>query len=262
MHDLNEGILLRCQRCGVVAFSPRPTEQELQAFYDSGYHDVFSKSTMADNVFARNRYQALVKVLEQHVPHLLKSPKRTLIDVGCGTGDFLWAAQQAGWQVTGTELAMEAVNRASQKINARVFQGDITTLNLPENSYDMVTSFHVIEHLLHPISQLKRCYELLTSGGVFLVETPNIKSLGARLRGKKWSHIIPPEHIIYFSPASLKYALKQAGFEKVFVYTVAPQVVESTAQWPFPIRKMAEFIYQTVPKIGLGAAVQAIAFKP
>lgn len=260
-HTIDSGVLLKCHRCGVVAFFPRPTYEELNAFYNGGYHDDFSQSTMADGLFAQNRYQALEQTLTRYASELIAKPERMLLDVGCGTGDFLWAAQQSGWQVTGTELATDAVQRASQRINSQVFQGDITHIDLP-NTYDMVTSYHVIEHLLEPLAQLRRCYELLNSGGVLLVETPNIKSLGARLRGRKWSHIIPPEHIIYFSPASLKYALKQAGFEKVVVYTVAPQVVESTAHWPFPFKKIADSIYQIVPNIGLGAAVQAIAFKP
>ncbi|MFG6100447.1 class I SAM-dependent methyltransferase [Leptothoe sp. ISB3NOV94-8A] len=262
LHSLEYGTLLSCQCCGVVAFSPRPTDEELQAFYNSGYHDDFSKSAMADTLFAQNRYQALEKVLRRYAPDLVATPRQTLLDVGCGTGDFLMAAQQADWSVTGTDLATAAVERANQKIGGKVFQGDITVLDLPSCAYDLITSYHVIEHLLEPVTQLRRCYELLTTGGVLFLETPNIGSLGARLRGKQWSHIIPPEHIIYFSPFSLKYALNQAGFERVIVYTTAPQVVERTAHWPFPLKKMADFIYQIVPHIGLGAAVQAIAFKP
>ncbi|EKV03436.1 methyltransferase family protein [Leptolyngbya sp. PCC 7375] len=262
LHSLEDGTLLSCQFCGVVAFFPRPTCEELKAFYDGGYHDTFSKSVMAESIFAQHRYQALVKKMHCYAPDLMTKKKRTLLDVGCGTGDFLQVVQQAGWHVTGTELALDAVNRANQKVSGNVFQGDITDLALPCCSYDLVTSYHVIEHLLEPIAQLRRCYELLASGGLLFLETPNIGSLGARLRGKRWSHIIPPEHIIYFSPFSLKYALNQAGFEHFVVYTTAPQVIESTAHWPFPLKKMADFIYQIVPHIGLGAAVQAIAFKP
>lgn len=261
LHTLENGVLLTCQTCSVVAFSPRPTKQEIQAFYDSGYHDSFSQSTMADSLFAKHRYQALEKLLNQHAPALLAKIEPTLLDIGCGTGDFLSAAQQAGWQVAGTEVARDAVHRASRKINSQVAHGDITELDLPESFYDLVTSYHVIEHLLEPINQLKRCYELLAPGGLLLVETPNIGSLGARLRGKQWSHIIPPEHIIYFSPASLKNALKQAGFKQVVVYTIAPQVINSIDHWPFPLKTMADLIYQIAPNIGLGAAVQALAFK-
>lgn len=262
LYSLEDGALLTCRGCGVVAFAPRPTAEELQIFYDSGYHDTFSQSVMANNIFAQKRYQSLEQSLERYAPNLVTQTSRTLLDVGCGTGKFLQVAQQAGWLVTGTELAADAVNRARQKISGDVFQGDIATITLPLSSYNLVTSYHVIEHLLDPATQLRRCYELLTSGGLLLVETPNIASLGARLRGKRWSHIIPPEHIIYFSPASLKYALKQAGFEQVVVNTIAPQMVESTAKWPWPLKNMANFVYRMVPYIGLGAAVQAIAFKP
>lgn len=261
LHSLNDGVLVTCQSCGVVTFAPRPTLEELEAFYNNGYHDKFSESAMANERFAQNRYQSLVQMLYRYAPKLVMQTERKLLDVGCGTGDFLQVAQQAGWNVTGTELAKDAVDRASEKVGGHILQGDITDIDLSDGSYNLVTSYHVVEHLLDPIAQLKRCHELLAPGGLLFVETPNIQSLGARLRGKNWSHIIPPEHIIYFSPASLRQALFRAGFNRVVMGTSAPQVVESIAQWPWLLNKLAGFVYQIAPRIGLGAAVQAIALK-
>ena len=261
LHSLEGGSLLACQSCGIVAFAPRPTPEELETFYNNGYHDRFNESAMADTYFAQQRYQFLEKTLHRHAPSLIAQTEHRLLDVGCGTGEFIQVAQQAGWHVTGTELARDAVSLASQRVGQHVLQGDITEIDLPDNSYHLVTSYHVIEHLLDPIAQLKRCYGLLVPGGLLFVETPNIQSLGARLKGKSWSHIIPPEHIIYFSPASLKHALYRAGFDRVVVSTSAPQVIESIAQWPWLLKKLAGFIYQIAPRAGLGAAVQAVAFK-
>ncbi|WP_235071033.1 class I SAM-dependent methyltransferase [Leptolyngbya sp. Heron Island J] len=244
-----------------MAFTPRPTPEELEAFYNNGYHDRFSESAMANMHFAQNRYQFLENMLHRYAPKLAVQTGRKLLDVGCGTGDFLQVAQQAGWHVTGTELAKDAVDRASQKVGNHILQGDMTEIYVPDGSYHLVTSYHVIEHLLDPIAQLKRCYDLLIPGGLLFVETPNIQSLGARLKGKNWSHIIPPEHILYFSPVSLRHALHRAGFDQIVVGTSAPQIVESIVHWPWALKKLAGFIYQIAPRVGLGAAVQALAFK-
>lgn len=260
LYSLDEGALVTCQKCRVVAFSPRPTAEELKAFYDD-YHDNFSKSTMADSNFAQQRYRELEECLQRYALKLAKKTEKTLLDIGCGTGNFLQVAQKAGWQITGTEIASRATSLASQNVGNHILQGDIVDLDLPTSSYDLITNYHVIEHLLDPVAQLQRCHELLAPDGILFIETPNIQSLGSKIKGKNWSHIIPPEHIIYFSPASLKYALEQAGFKQFFVRTSAPQVVESIAQWPLVLRRFASLAYQIAPRVGLGAAVQAIAIK-
>lgn len=252
---------MSCGKCQVVFFTPMPTAEELESFYNNGYHDEFSKSTMVGCSFAENRYLGLEKLIATYLPLLADTSSRSLLDVGCGTGDFLEVAQQAGWNITGTELAKDAVERATQKLGNCVLQGDISTLDIPSDSFDLITSYHVIEHLLDPVKKLRQCYQLLSSKGALFVETPNIKSMGARIRGSKWSHIIPPEHIVYFSPSSLKYALHEAGFEKIFILTSAPQTIESIKNWPSFLKAIASPLYNFSPKIGMGAALQAIAFK-
>lgn len=250
-----------CRDCHTIFFTPMPTREEIAFFYNHDYHKDFSQSSMAGAVFAQNRYQQLQELLETHLPSIIEKPDRSLLDVGCGTGDFLKAAQQAGWNVEGTELACEAVERAALQVGGCVIQGDITTLDLPSAPYSLITSYHVIEHFLDPVQQLERCYQLLSPEGALFLETPNIDSLGARVRGAKWSHIIPPEHLIYFSPASLETAIRKAGFSKVVILTSTPQVIESVQHWPAPLKHVAQTIYDIAPKLNMGAALQAIAFK-
>lgn len=261
LHRLNKGKLEVCDVCHVVFFTPMPTQQELSAFYNDGYHDNFSQSRMAGGSFAEIRYQSLEKLLTAHAPSLINRPNRSILDVGCGTGDFLYAAKRAKWNITGTELAQNAAQKANQKLDNSVLEGDILSLDLPIDSYDLVTSYHVIEHLLDPVGMLQRCYQLLSSQGVLFVETPNISSLGARIRGSKWSHIIPPEHIVYFSPDSLRYALQKAGFDRIVVVSSSPQAIESIQNWPGLAKRMIRILYDLAPKVGMGAALQAIAFK-
>ena len=204
LHRLDKGVLRICDTCRVVFFAPMPTQEELSDFYNDGYHDNFSQSTMAGSSFAENRYQYLEGLLATYSPSLVAQSERSLLDVGCGTGDFLQVAKRAGWTIAGTEISQGAVERAAIKLGNCIFEGDILSLNLPTASHDLITSYHVIEHLIDPVEKLRRCYQLLSPRGALFVETPNINSLGSRVRGPKWSHIIPPEHVVYFSPSSLE----------------------------------------------------------
>lgn len=238
-----------------------PSAEEILSFYSNGYHDNFNQSSMASVSFAQSRYRELESLLSVYSPRIANQRVRSLLDIGCGTGDFLKAAQDSGWNITGTEFSSEAVRHASHQTGCHIVLGDISTLDLQESSYDLVTSYHVIEHLATPIEQLNRCYQLVSSEGALFIETPNIDSLGARLRGANWSHIIPPEHLIYFSPKSLEFALREAGFKRVVVLTSAPQVIESIEDWPNPLKRLAAAVYSISPMLRMGAALQAIAFK-
>jgi 2-polyprenyl-3-methyl-5-hydroxy-6-metoxy-1,4-benzoquinol methylase len=262
IHTLKNGGLIGCKNCGTVLFVPRPNSDELKAFYNAQqYRENFDTSSMVGAGFAQHRYESLCDVLERFDVQTSSKSNRRLLDVGCGTGDFLKVAQRDGWQVTGTELSTTAAEKIASRLNIPIMTGEITSLQLPEASYDLITSYHVIEHLIEPLAMLRRLYQLISNEGAVFLETPNIDSLGARLRGAEWSHIIPPEHITYFQPRSLQFALRQAGFKRVFVFTSAPQMIESTQYWSVPLQGIVKTIYNIAPRLNLGAALQAIAFK-
>jgi 2-polyprenyl-3-methyl-5-hydroxy-6-metoxy-1,4-benzoquinol methylase len=217
---------------------------------------------MADLAFAQARYQHLHQMITRYAPAVFNKENRHLLDVGCGRGDLLRVAQAVGWEITGIELSPLAVQQANALLgNSHVKEGDLQSLVLPQGTYSVVTSYHVIEHLLDPVANLVALRQLLQPGGIAFIETPNIDSLGARVRGKRWSHIIPPEHINYFNPDSLSYALKQSGFERYQVFTSTPPLIESIQDWPPILKAIATQVYNLAPQFNLGAALQAIAFQ-
>lgn len=201
-------------------------------------------------------------VISQYHPSLLTLSPKHLLDIGCGRGDLLYIATHSGWEVSGIEISPLAVQQANQLLKEdRVQVGDLETLALAGNSYTLISSYHVIEHLLEPVSHLSKIRQLLQPGGIVFIETPNFASLGAKIRGKQWSHIIPPEHINYFTPDSLRYTLNQAGFQKYIVFTSAPPIIESIEKWHPMIKAIATQTYRMAPLFNLGAALQAVAFK-
>jgi 2-polyprenyl-3-methyl-5-hydroxy-6-metoxy-1,4-benzoquinol methylase len=138
-----------------------------------------------------------------------------LLDIGCGKGWFLEAARERGWQVQGVELCPEVAKTTMGRIGTQVHIGNIFGLELPSETFDLVTMFDVIEHLEAPIEALRICYRILKPGGVLALSTPNLRGLGCRLLGARAFAVWPDEHIIYFGPASMKRALQLADFTDI-----------------------------------------------
>ena len=226
LYPVLQGELLQCQKCNLVFFTPRPSFEDLTTYYNATkYRDEYKASKMAGLNFAQARYQHLHQAIEHYAPEILKLPHRKLLDIGCGEGDLLKIASNNSWDVAGVELSQSAVEQANTLIGETVVQvGDLKSVNLPDSKYNLVTSYHVIEHLLDPISDLTKINQLLEPGGIAFIETPNINSLGARLKGKKWSHIIPPEHINYFNSKSLTRDSQMSAFRNLFRLEILDKV--------------------------------------
>lgn len=135
-----------------------------------------------------------------------------MLDIGSGKGHFLAAARDAGWEVTGIDLSPEAVAYARDRYGVPVTVGDIADRPIHDR-FDVVTLWHVLEHLPGPGEQLDRCHSLLRPGGRLVVSVPNGASAQARLSGANWLHLDIPRHIFHFDGRSLATLLARHGFE-------------------------------------------------
>jgi 2-polyprenyl-3-methyl-5-hydroxy-6-metoxy-1,4-benzoquinol methylase len=139
------------------------------------------------------------KVLELFNKH---TSGKTILDVGCGKGDFVYAGTQAGWNVKGIELSQQAVNIA-QKFFLPVKKMDFFSSEIRKASYDVVTMFEVLEHLPEPVNFIVRAAEIVKPGGLIYLTTPNYNSFDRRLQGIDWP-VIHREHLTYFTPQILR----------------------------------------------------------
>lgn len=140
----------------------------------------------------------------------------TVLDVGCGNGDFLMLAQAMGWRAEGVEPDGKAV-ALCQSRNLRVVQGGIEVLEGREQEYDAITLNQVIEHVGDPRDVLARCHRLLKPGGMLWLGYPNPQALGIRVFGAGWCALHPPYHLCLPSQRILREWLDGAGFERVTV---------------------------------------------
>jgi SAM-dependent methyltransferase len=139
------------------------------------------------------------------------------LDVGCGSGSVLGVAQALGWQVAGVEVD-EAAARKARRFSPRVHAGDLLGAPFAAGEFDVVTSFHVLEHVPDPVAAVRRMLEWLDRDGLLVLEVPNAGGLGARLFGRAWSGLELPRHLSQFTPETIERVVTRAGGRVVWCW--------------------------------------------
>jgi 2-polyprenyl-3-methyl-5-hydroxy-6-metoxy-1,4-benzoquinol methylase len=161
-------------------------------------------------LFPKRRWRA-----EWSVRHLrLPAGRPRLLDVGCGTGEFLIRMREAGWEVRGIEPDPASADIA-RRAGLDVEQVGLQETQLADRSFDAITLNHVIEHLHNPGQAVARCRELLRPEGTLWIATPNVEANGHRRFGEDWFGLDPPRHLILFNPGSLGALLRGEGLASV-----------------------------------------------
>ncbi len=204
--NYEDAYLCQCLSCSFVFSQRIPTQKELKNHYEKyGRDDYLSPITI-------NRYNELLDEFEKY----RKTNK--ILDVGCGIGYFLEVAKQRGWEVYGTEYTDKAVEICEAK-GINMNQGKLSIDNYEPESFDIITSFEVIEHINNPIEEIQNFYSLLRKGGLTYVTTPNFNSLLRYRLKEKYDVICYPEHLSYYTPKTIKYLFCSIGFSKKKIET-------------------------------------------
>lgn len=187
----------RCLVCGVGQTVPVP--DDLSRYYQ-GYHGNRHGVTAGYCVWRRLRLLRRIAG---------EGGGRRLLDVGCGDGGFLLAAQRSGWQVAGTEI--EPRRAASRGLDVRCDVGDFEA----HERCECVTFWHSLEHLRRPADALRFVYERLRPGGSVIIAVPDAGGWQARVFGRHWLHLDVPRHLFHFDRRSLRRMLETTGFALV-----------------------------------------------
>ena len=146
-----------------------------------------------------------------------------LLDVGCGDGEALEILSDLGWQACGVEVDPQAVD-AARKRNLDVRQGTLLDAAFPEETFDALSSSHVIEHVHDPLAFLTESRRVLRTGGTLVAITPNAKAWTHERHGINWMPLDPPRHLVLFTAESLSNLAKSAGLRNVHVTTTVRAV--------------------------------------
>lgn len=206
--------IVRCNRCGLVYASPRWDSSLVNASY----------SVVQDPTYVEEREGRVLTFSRNLAPFeklVADSNTRRLLDIGCHIGVMVELAQARGWDAWGIEPSTWAAEQARAR-GLHVLTGTLDEADLPENYFDVVTMWDVIEHLSDPAAEIRHVRRLLKPGGVFAIHTIDIESPFARLMGARWPWLMEM-HLYYFSPRTLGKMLAQNGFK----------VIRSSAQGRF-----------------------------
>lgn len=205
-----------CQDCGLVYAGPlRLTREETWSRYSDTYF--WGEYLPANGITGEKIDLSLYDAKYGRMLALLQPYRRlgTLVEIGCGAGLFLKAAERAGWAVSGLEVMTAGVEFARTRLGLNVMATAVEEAELPEEGYDVVALLEVIEHLSNPQAMLRRALTLLRPGGCLAMTTPNVESLSRYFLGTTWSVFNPAEHLYYFSERTLTAMLSAAGYGEV-----------------------------------------------
>lgn len=213
--------LVRCASCSLVWLQNAPQPTEMGQHYGPSYDRLIIEAGET----SPERWEARRRVLAR-----FKSGG-ALLDLGCSSGAFLKTLKGQAWDLYGIEMSENAARMAEARSGAKVFVGDIMEAPFPEQSFDAITCFDVLEHVYEPKKVMERVFRLLKSGGVFYVYIPNIDSGEARLFGSYWYGLELPRHLSHFSPDSLRHLGKSIGFSEGCVETVRSSSLEFSLRY-------------------------------
>ena len=203
--------IAQCAGCGLQFTNPRPDAASIGKYYESAAY--VSHNSAARGLVNRAYRVARYFTMRRKVALITKlngGRAGRLLDYGCGTGHFLARAKRTGWQVTGLEPHAGARQDAAARVGQPILEAAALAA-LPPASFDVVTLWHVLEHvhtLQETVSQLVKS---LKPGGYLLIAVPNPDSLDAQHYRQYWAAYDVPRHLYHFVPATMRPLLAQHG---------------------------------------------------
>jgi 2-polyprenyl-3-methyl-5-hydroxy-6-metoxy-1,4-benzoquinol methylase len=213
-HWRAHGIMLfKCLDCGHQYFERMP--RNLAEVYEGPAYLEQSKGSYLSNVDYRLRRFATerLEILAANKPFIAG---QSLLDVGCGTGWFLRAAKERGYQVNGFEFSAALAQFTAESVGCRVYDSDLAAIT---SRFDIATLFDVIEHVPSPVHTLQVARGTLKPGGIVLVFCPNFDSIAIRASRAESNLVMPTRHLSYFTKSSVQKLCALAGMKLMWFKT-------------------------------------------
>ena len=201
-----------CQKCGFVLTNGFPTSDCIGSYYNNS--EYISHSDTKKGLINKLYHFVRKYMLKKKLRLIYRQNKKTtgkLLDIGCGTGYFLNMAKTKGWQTFGIEKNENARQSAIENFGLDV-KSDEHFQTLENNSFDVITLWHVLEHLENLNESMQKIYNLLVPNGVAVVALPNCNSYDAKRYKKDWAAYDVPRHLWHFTPKTFDVLAKKHKF--------------------------------------------------
>lgn len=205
--------ILECPSCGLLFTTPRPQGADLDQYYQSEEYYSHQENKMG---FIPKVYEAVKSInLKNKVSMAIGGlPQGKLLDIGCGVGDFLVHVKQKQWDVVGVEPSEQARSIAEQRLQSKLLLPN-ELHQLPDASFDVITMWHVLEHVDNLPDQVSELRRLLKPGGRLLIALPNYRSFDCIYYKDKWAAWDVPRHLNHFSRSSIQNLFPSESFKQI-----------------------------------------------
>lgn len=232
--------IVKCHVCGLVYTDFKPTTRFLKDYYSKSYfvdgnkklgYDDYAKEEISSRLTAKKR-----------ISSLKLKPKGVVLDVGCAYGYFL-SEMPDNWKKYGLEISQFAYSKAVKtNPDANIKNQILTKSSFIDQKFDLITLWDVIEHLDDPKEVISTIYQKLKKGGRLIMSTGDIGSLFAKLQGKDWHLLNPPQHLSFFSTKTISTLLESIGFSQI-------KITHPSAYYPisYLVHKLESMYGQSIP---------------
>lgn len=205
--------IIECEHCGLLFTAPRPTPDVIGKYYQS--ENYYSHQENKKGLIPR-LYEFVKSFNIKNKVHMAIDglPQGRLLDIGCGVGDFLVHVKEKGWEVLGLEPSEDAKNIAEKRLSVRPLSPDDSS-TLTDASFDVITLWHVLEHVDDLKTQTSEIDRILKPGGRLVVALPNLQSFDCQYFKECWAAWDVPRHLNHFSSDTLQRMMVSLGFRPV-----------------------------------------------
>lgn len=216
-------VYVRCMNCNLMFILNMPSESYLKKIYSykKNLNREINRLNPALLVFlkfsiTKDLLSLLGKIINSSRAKSINNIKKPskILDIGCGTGEFLLEMYKSGWDVYGLEPGDNLVNMSERKIGkGRVYKGYLETVNFRNMKFDVIAMWQVLEHIPNVEKSFKKINQVLHTKGILIIEVPHSGSLNLNFFKKNWTLLLTPQHIHFWSSQALEKLLGKNGYE-------------------------------------------------
>ncbi len=201
--------IFSCSRCKLRFLSPLPDRSKIALFYPLGFNknDQGILYKIIRSIFNIGQERAVKSIFKKY-----NNSGKTL-DIGCGNGTLMNVLQKNGYDVWGVEVNLDAEKYSYPSLRGRIFYNELAECGFQEKSFDIITCFQVLEHIIYPGSVLEEIRRILKDDGILYLSVPNAAFFESYLFGRYCYNLEVPRHLYFFTIESLRNLLEKKGVQ-------------------------------------------------